>query len=82
MTRHDDVLVVDAAASTVTLPSAVGIKNSVYTVKKTNAGAGNVTIGCSGAQTIDGAATYTIANQWQYVTVISDDANWLVVENN
>jgi hypothetical protein len=38
-----------------------------------------VTIGTTGAQTIDGAATKTLTAQYQLLTVLSDGANWLVI---
>jgi hypothetical protein len=65
---------------TITLPSAVGIAGRLYTIKRTStAGA---TISPSGGQTIDGAALYSLAAQWKYVSLVSDGANWVIVANN
>jgi len=65
---------------TVNLPTAVGIAGRQYTIKR--AGSASVTIDPNGAQTIDGAATYTLSAQWQYVVVVSNGSNWLIVGNN
>ena len=72
----DDLCLVSAAA-TITLPTAVGVAGRVYVVKRTGSGA--VVIATTSAQTIDGAATYTIGTQYQCVAVMSDGANWQVI---
>jgi hypothetical protein len=80
ITRQDEALFVDAT-STVSLPSAVGFKQILFTIKKMFSG-GTVVISAPAGQTIDGNASYTLTNQYQYVAVISDGANWGIVENN
>ena len=82
--RVDQFVISDATAGsfTVTLPSSIGYRGSRHTIKRKNAGANIVTVGTTGSQTIDGATTYPLAAQYQYVTVESDGANWLVVANN
>jgi len=71
-----------AGAFTVTLPSAFGIAGRQYTIKKTDATAGAVTVDGSVAETIDGAASYSLSAQNKYVVIVSDGANWVVVGNN
>lgn len=77
----DSIILANATtgAFTITLPTAVGITGRQYTVKRTNAGANNVTVGTTSSQTIDGATTKTLGGQWSFVTVVSDGANWVIV---
>jgi hypothetical protein len=67
---------------TLTLPSAVGRTGKVFRIKRIDAGAGNVTISTTSSQTIDGVTPYLLTNQWQFVTVVSNGSNWLIVEQN
>ena len=76
------LLTAGAGGITRTLPTAVGVDGQEYILKRVDAGAGNVTIDTTSAQTIDGATSYILSNQWQYVTVQSDGANWVIVGNN
>ena len=66
-----------AAAVTITLPLASQHVSRVYSIKKIDASANAVTITPSGADTIDGAATYSLAAQWDSVTLVSDGSQWL-----
>ena len=80
---HDAVLMTTGAVNrTITLPTAVGITGRVYTVKKVDSGAGTATLDANGTETIDGSLTYVLVNQYQYVVVVSDGANWVIVANN
>ncbi len=81
LTATDSVLLADAttAAFAATLPSAVGIVGRQYTIKRTNSGGNNVTVGCTSGQTIDGASTKTLGAQYSAVTIVSDGANWQIV---
>ncbi len=71
-----------AGGITLTLPTAVGIAGRPYHIKKVDSAAGTVVIATTSSQTIDGFATYTLLNQWQYVEVYSDGANWQIRGNN
>jgi hypothetical protein len=77
----DSVIVADATAGafTVTLPSAAGIAGRQYTIKRTNGGGNNVTVGSMGGQTIDGASTKILGAQFSYLTVLSDGSAWQIV---
>ena len=77
----DDYIRVDttSAAVTMTLETAMGCDGRRHTFKKINAGANNMTIACTGAETIDGAATQATNTQWAVYRVISNGTNWELV---
>ena len=77
----DSVLTADttSAAFTMTVPTAVGIAGKKFTFKKINSTANALTIATTSSQTIDGATTFELMNQWSSVTIMSDGANWVVV---
>ena len=79
LTSHYCVLC-DTTANDVTcnLPTAVGISGRVVVFKKLVA-ANNMRIIPNGAETIDGAASYITAVQWNSVTLISNGANWFLI---
>lgn len=82
-TAADNIIVCNAttAAFTITLPTAVGALGRTYTIKKTDATGNGVTVDPNGAQTIDGAVTITLSRQWQYIQIVSDGANWQIVDS-
>jgi hypothetical protein len=65
------------AAFTVTLPTAASVAGRQYTIKKTDSSANAVTVGTTSSQTIDGSTTYSLPSQYNFVTVVSDGANWM-----
>lgn len=71
---------VDATAGniTITLPTAVGTYVMFSFVRK-DASANTVTIDGNGSETINGALTYALASQYSAVTIMSDGANWFIV---
>lgn len=70
---------VDASGGpiTITLPSAVGLMPTEFTLKRVNSGANVVTVSCPSG--IDGSSTYILDMQWESVTVSSDNAQWMVI---
>lgn len=61
---YDSVVLVDSASPvTVTLPDGLNLDGKVFHVKRV--GAGDVTIDTTGSDTIDGAASVAIANQYE-----------------
>lgn len=72
------ILVTPAATTTLTLPTAVGIKGKWYKIKKTSTGP-VVTLDGAGSETIDGATTMVVFN-YEWVKIVSDGANWFVAE--
>jgi hypothetical protein len=77
----DDVVLVDdsVASRAITLPTAVGRLTREFQVLKTSFSSNYVRIIPNGTQTINGAPSYTINEQWDSVTMVSDGANWIVV---
>lgn len=77
----DSVITADStsAAFQVTLPTAVGNTGRQFVIKRINSGANNVTVGTTSAQTIDGATTYVLINQYQSITVVSNGSNWWII---
>ena len=71
-----------SSALTATLPTAVGIAAKRSTIKKVDSGSGAVTIATTSSQTIDGQSSWSLPNQFQYLTVESDGSNCWVVANN
>jgi hypothetical protein len=69
------------AAISITLPAAGSITGRIYTIKKIGTGGidNQLTINPGGG-TIDGGASYTIYNDWTYVTLQTDGSNWYVIK--
>lgn len=60
-----------------TLPSAIGLQNKVYNLKKTDSSGYLFTILTSStAQTIDGLTAVIISKQNSNMQIISDNSNW------
>lgn len=80
-TTSDNILLADAtsAAFTITLVTAVGNGGKVFYIKRLNSGANAVTVDPTGSQTIDGALTFALSNQYDAITVASDGANWVIL---
>lgn len=68
-------------AIVITLPSATNIAGRIYTIKKIGTGGidNQLTINPA-AGTIDGGSSYTIYNDWTYVTLQTDGSNWYVIK--
>ena len=81
LTDNDGLIKADASggAFTLTLPSAAARASRAFHVKRLNAGANAVTVGTTGGQTIDGAATKVIANQNDSYTFVSDGSNYQII---
>jgi hypothetical protein len=77
----DDVILGDTTggAFSVNLPAVATSSRRVYTLKRVNAGANNLTLQANGAETIDGANTYVLTVQWQSATVVCDAATWSII---
>ena len=70
-----------SGAVTITLPTAEVRTGRIYTVKDESGAAAtnNITVATEGSETIDGAATATIAENYGCVTYYSDGTNWFTV---
>ena len=77
----DYLIVADATggAITMTLPPAALVPGRIYAFKRINSGANAVVIDTSGAETIDGAATYTLSAQWNSVTIMNNGIAWFII---
>lgn len=72
-----------AAGITISLPDATQSKGNKITIEKMDASnLGAVTVQPTGGQTMSGQASWLLVNQYQFVTVESDGANWLITANN
>jgi hypothetical protein len=73
---HQDVNVdATAGAVTITLPTAVGCAGRRYWVRKLDSSANAVIVDGDGAETINGATTYSLTSQYSTVEVESNGAN-------
>jgi len=72
----ETVLASKAAGATVNLPTPK--VNARVTVVNTGA-SGTITVNTPGSETINGAATASLASQYAKVTVVSDGTNWYQV---
>jgi len=68
-----------SGAITISLPAASGCTGRTYVVKKVSAALNNVVIDPNGSETIDGAATRTLALQYESVLIQSDGSNWVIL---
>lgn len=75
-TSGDQYVLVTGAAVTVTLPTAVG-NTARFTFKLMVAG--TMTLDGAGTETIDGALTVSTSVQYTAITIVSDNANWVIV---
>lgn len=78
-THHTVLVDASAGAVTITLPSAAGIAGRMYRIKKIDSSANAVTVAAQTGETIDGAASYDLTAQYQYIVIQSDGANWYIV---
>ena len=64
---------------TLNLVTAVGNAGLKFIIIKTNAGGSTVTVDPAGSETIKGNATYTMTGTNETIEIISDNANWVLV---
>jgi hypothetical protein len=64
---------------TITLPAVADATDRVYYVKKVDAGAGAVTLDGNGGETIDGAITHALSNQYDAVMIVCDGSTWHIL---
>ncbi len=77
----DNLLVfTGSSATTITLPTAVGCDGRSYMIKNASATGPTpaLTIATTSAQTIDGAASWSLTSVNETITLISNGANWMV----
>lgn len=76
-----DIVTMDATGGnrTLTLRPAARMKDTVYFVKKIDSSGNTVTIDGNSTETIDGAETKVLSNQWEVTQIISDGTRWYVL---
>ena len=67
----------NTAGFTITLPSAVGNKSTIV-IKKT-AALNTLTINTTLSQTIDDGLTASLTRQYESITLVSDNTNWIII---
>ena len=74
------VLVTAAANRTITLPTLADNQGRIIEVKKVDSGTGEVIVDGEGAETIDGAITINLSEQYDSITLIAGASEWNVLE--
>jgi len=74
----DDYLILASASTNLvlTLPAA-STTNVLYGIK--NTGTNQITIARAGADIIDGAASLVLSNQYQFVWLVGNSSNWMII---
>jgi hypothetical protein len=78
LTAADSTILVNGVTKTMTLPTAVGISGRQYTIELIAVGT-TATVGTSNGQNINGGPTYSLAAQYNGVTVQSDGSQWWII---
>lgn len=71
-----NVIKITASGQTVTLPTAVG-NTGLFVVKLMVAG--TVVVDGNASETIDGGLTATLTTQYESITFVSDNSNWIII---
>jgi len=66
------------AGDTAFIPTAVGKQGRIYIIKN-SASSGTVVVDPFSTQTIDGVTTKSLTTQYSRVTIMSDNANWIIL---
>lgn len=79
---NESIILVDASSGAVAInmPASSGLSGREYIIKKTDSYSSTVTITPDGSETIDGASSYVISDQYSGITIVSDGSNWFVVQ--
>lgn len=83
LTVNDRIILADASAGAITIfvPAASGNQGIEWTVKKIDSSANQVTVDPDSTETIDGASTYKLYNQYETVSFTSDGTNIITLSN-
>lgn len=82
-TAADNTILMNTTSSalTLTLPNPSTFSGRIYTIKKVgNGGIDHELTITPAAGTIDGGSSYVIYNDWTYVTLQTDGANWYIIK--
>lgn len=64
-----------SGTQTINLPAAASNAGRILKIKKTASG-GTVVVDANASETIDGATTYTMSNQYETLTLVCDGTGW------
>jgi hypothetical protein len=80
-TTSDEIILVDASSSnvTITLPAVSGNSGVHFHIKKTDSSTNTVTVDGSGSETIDGATTQVISSQYDSMHIVCDGTEWWIL---
>jgi hypothetical protein len=79
-TATDDYILADGASAAFTINMhAASTATKPITIKRINSGANNITIDPNSTETVDGATTRILTQQYESVTLVSNGSNWFVV---
>jgi hypothetical protein len=83
-TSSDDLILVDSTSGniTVALPTAVGVSGKTLKVKKTDSSTKTVILDGNASETIDAATTVSLWKQYQFIEIVSDGINWMVINGD
>lgn len=83
-TSERGLILVDTSGGDVTLglPSIASNTSLVliYLIKKTTADAYSVIVDPDSTDTVDGASTFTLSNQYDYIKIINSNSEWVICE--
>jgi hypothetical protein len=81
ITDKDNTILVDASAASLTVNLPAAVEGRIYTVKKIGNGGidKEVVIAPNGSAQVEGGPSYTIYNDWTFVTLQSDGTNWYII---
>lgn len=85
-TLTDTELIVSVSASganrTMTLPASSGRTGKIYLIQKSDSSTNTVTIDPNSSETINGASTLVLTQQYQTVMIWCDGSNWFTQPSN
>ena len=69
-----------SGAITVNLPAISSVDTGrIYTIKKMDAAANNITIDGNASETIDGATTQTLTTQYERIQIQNSGSEWVII---
>ena len=83
LTAADNTVLANTTSSAIaiTLPAPGSFAGRIYTIKKIGSGGIDKELTINPASgTIDGGSSYTIYNDWTYVTLQTDGTNWYIIK--
>lgn len=83
-TFKTDVLLGDCTSNgiTITLPPVATTHVKRFLIKKTDSTANKVTIDGNSSETIDGATTQLLSNQYDWMEVVTDGSEWFIASQS